>query len=147
MDAATVALSEGAASVTVLMRRPESTVRVPAEDIAELKKRGVIFRFESTVAALSPTEASAQILTRGVTTSVPADRVIRAFGFTGRPDEALMKLGVVYDEKGHITVNDRHQTGCAKIFAGGDAVTGATLVTQAAQNGKDAAAAILQTLR
>lgn len=147
MDAASVALNEGAASVTVLMRRPEAAVRVPAEDIAELKKRGVTFLFESTVASLSATEASALILTRGVTTSVPADRVIRAFGFAGRPDEALKALGVVYDEKGLIKVNDRHQTGCAKIFAGGDAVTGATLVTKAAQNGKDAAATILQTLR
>lgn len=79
--------------------------------------------------------------------SVPADRVIRAFSFAGRPDEALRALSVVYDDKGLIAVNDRHQTGCAKIFAGGDAVTGATLVTQAAQSGKDAAAAILQTLR
>ena len=147
MDAASVALTEGAASVTVLMRRPESDVRIPVEDIAELKKRGVVFRFESTVAALSPTEASAQILTRGVTTSVPADFVIRAFGFTGRAEESLQKLGVVYDEKGRIVVNEHRQTGCVKIFAGGDAVTGATLVTQAAQSGKDAAAAILQTLR
>ena len=147
MDAAAVALNEGAASVTVLMRRPEAAVRVPTEDIAELKKRGVTFLFESTVAGLSATEASAQILTKGVTTTVPADRVIRAFGFTGRPDAALQKLGVVYDEKGRIVVNDRHQTGNVKIFAGGDAVTGATLVTKAAQSGKDAAAAMLQTLR
>ena len=57
-----------------------------------------------------------------------------------------MRLGVVYDDKNRITVNERHQTGCAKIFAGGDAVTGATLVTKAAQNGKEAAAAIFQTL-
>lgn len=147
MDAATVALTEGAASVTVLMRRPENAVKMPAEDIAELKKRGVVFRFESTVAALSPTEASAQILTRGQTSVLPADRVIRAFGFTGRRDQELVRLGVVYDDKNRITVNERHQTGCAKIFAGGDAVTGATLVTKAAQNGKEAAAAILQTLR
>ncbi len=147
LDAASVALRQGAASVTVVMRRPEETVRVSPTDIAALRQRGVRFVFETTLEATDAKEALLHVLTRGEPATIEADLVLRAFGFRGAPDGALKALGVVYDEAGRVKTDAAHRTGCDKLFAGGDAVTGASLVTKAAESGRLAAASILDFLQ
>ncbi len=143
LDAASVALAQGAASVTVLMRRPEAAVRVSPADVGALKKRGVRFLFESTMEAADPQKALLHIRTKGEPATIEADLVLRAFGFRGAPDEGLKALGVAYDDAGRFMTDENHRTSCAKLFAGGDAVTGATLVTKAAESGRLAAQSIL----
>ena len=142
-DAAAVALAQGALSVTVLMRRAEAAVRVSPADIGALKKRGVRFLFETTMEATDAGEALLHIRTKGEPATIESDLVLRAFGFRGFPDEALNALGVAYDDAGRLVTDENHRTGCAKVFAGGDAVTGATLVTKAAESGRLAAQSIL----
>ena len=88
-------------------------------------------------------EALLHIRTKGEPATIEADLVLRAFGFRGFPDEALNALGVAYDDAGRLVTDESHRTGCAKVFAGGDAVTGATLVTKAAESGRLAAQSIL----
>lgn len=67
--------------------------------------------------------------------------VLLAMGFTQPVHHGLLdELGVEYDQRGNIKVNDQKQTSVSKIFAAGDVERGASLVVHAIQGGKIAAA-------
>ena len=71
-----------------------------------------------------------------------ADLVILATGFLHVVHEGIINnLGLKLDEKGNIKV-DNYQTSEPWVFAGGDAVSGASLVVSAISSGRRAAAAI-----
>ncbi len=72
-----------------------------------------------------------------------ADLVLLALGFTQPVHEGLLDgLGIEYDERGNILTNSELATNKAKVFAAGDAASGASLVVRAIASGQQAAEAI-----
>ena len=71
---------------------------------------------------------------------VSADLVLLAMGFTQPVHSGLLDtLGVEYDQRGNVKVNANKQTSINKVFACGDAESGASLVVRAIEAGKTAA--------
>jgi len=69
-----------------------------------------------------------------------ADLVLLAMGFVQPVHQGLLdNLGVEYDTRGNVKVNDKKQTSVKKVFAAGDAVRGASLVVNAIHEGQQAA--------
>lgn len=75
-----------------------------------------------------------------------ADLIIEAIGLT--PDPSIRKLEALTIDAGErIQVNDAHRASeDLPLYAGGDAVRGASLVVKAVRDGKAAAAAIIKEL-
>ncbi len=79
---------------------------------------------------------------------IEADLVILALGFVPRSiGEGLIKsLGLKLNDQGNVQANG-YQTSQPWVFAAGDTISGASLVVHAINSGRQAAAAISQTLR
>lgn len=76
-----------------------------------------------------------------------AELVILAMGFVHVVHESLIKsLGLTLDEHGNVAVND-YQTSQPWLFAAGDTVSGTSLVANAINSGRRAAAAIDRWLK
>ena len=75
---------------------------------------------------------------------IEADLVLLSMGFLSPTHKGLLdSLGVEYDERGNVkSVNNA--TNLDKIFVGGDATRGASLVVWAIRSGRDAAKRIHQ---
>ena len=72
-----------------------------------------------------------------------ADLVLLAMGFTQPIHEGIADaFKLEYDARGNIKINDKHQTSNTKIFAAGDAASGASLVVRAIASGRKAAKGI-----
>lgn len=79
---------------------------------------------------------------------VEVDLVLLAMGFTQPVHQGLLdSLGVDYDPRNNVKVNNKKQTSKAKVFAAGDVEKGASLVVHAIEAGKVAAAATDAYLR
>lgn len=79
---------------------------------------------------------------------IPADLVLLAMGFTNPVAEGLLEqLGVEKDARGNVKVNDRQQSSIDKVFAAGDAATGASLVVRCIASGRNAAKGIHEYLQ
>ena len=79
---------------------------------------------------------------------VDADLVLLSMGFTQPVHVGLLEeLGVDYDNRGNVKVNDKKQSSVEGIFAAGDAEKGASLVVHAIQAGKVAAQYIDEFVR
>lgn len=84
----------------------------------------------------------------GTAEVIDADLVMLSMGFTQPVHVGLLdSLGVEYDSRGNVKVNDKKQTSVEKIFAAGDVEKGASLVVHAIQAGKLAAANVDAFLR
>ncbi|MDP4186223.1 MAG: FAD-dependent oxidoreductase, partial [Bacteroidota bacterium] len=71
---------------------------------------------------------------------IQADLVLLSMGFVHPVHEGLLNdLSVEYDARGNVSIGDDHSTSKAKVFAAGDAATGASLVVRAIKSGRDAA--------
>ena len=78
---------------------------------------------------------------------LPADLVILALGFEHVVHAGLVKdLGLKLNDRGNIDVSN-YRTSEPWVFAAGDTVNGASLVVNAINSGREAAAAIDQWLR
>jgi glutamate synthase (NADPH/NADH) small chain len=76
----------------------------------------------------------------GSTEIVEANLILLAMGFTQPLHNGLLdSLGVEYDGRGNVKVNSDKQTSVNKVFACGDAESGASLVVRAIEAGKIAA--------
>ena len=76
----------------------------------------------------------------GTTEIVDVELALLSMGFTQPVHTGLLDaLGVEYDQRGNVKVNDKKQTSIAKLFAAGDAEKGASLVVHAIEAGKVAA--------
>ena len=76
------------------------------------------------------------------------DLVLLAMGFTGPVKNGLLdSLGVNYDPRGDVTVDDNFMTNLDGVFAGGDTKRGASLIVWAIAEGRKMAAGIDQYLR
>lgn len=84
----------------------------------------------------------------GTEETVEVDLVLLAMGFTQPVHQGLLEsLGVDYDPRNNVKVNNKKQTSKAKVFAAGDVEKGASLVVHAIEAGKVAAAATDAYLR
>jgi glutamate synthase (NADPH/NADH) small chain len=76
----------------------------------------------------------------GTTEIVDCELALLSMGFTQPVHVGLLDaLGVEYDQRGNVKVDDKKQTSVAKLFAAGDAEKGASLVVHAIEAGKVAA--------
>lgn len=76
-----------------------------------------------------------------------ADLVLLSMGFTQPVHNGLLdSLGLEYDARGNVKVNNKKQSSIEKVFAAGDVERGASLVVHAIQAGKEAAAAVHEFL-
>lgn len=79
---------------------------------------------------------------------IPAQLVLLAMGFTNPVAEGLLEqLGVEKDARGNVKVTDSNQSSVAKVFAAGDAATGASLVVRCIASGQQAAKGIDKYLK
>lgn len=84
----------------------------------------------------------------GTTEIVHAELVLLSMGFTQPVHSGLLDaLGVEYDQRGNVKVNQLKQTSVPKVFAAGDAEKGASLVVHAIEAGKIVAASVDAFLR
>lgn len=71
---------------------------------------------------------------------IETDLILLSMGFTQPVHTGLLdQLGVEYDQRGNIKVDEKKQTSVAKVFAAGDSERGASLVVHAIEAGKIAA--------
>ena len=74
---------------------------------------------------------------------IEADLVFLAMGFVHPEQEGLVKeLSLAVDTRKNIVVDHQHQIADNKLFACGDAVSGASLVVRAMASGRETAKAI-----
>lgn len=79
----------------------------------------------------------------GTTEIIDAELVLLSMGFTQPVHVGLLEsLGLEYDGRGNVKVDDKKQTSVEKIFAAGDAEKGASLVVHAIEAGKIAAKSV-----
>jgi glutamate synthase (NADPH) small chain len=72
-----------------------------------------------------------------------ADLVLLAMGFTGPVKNGLLdSLGVKYDQRGAVSVDENFMTNLDGVFAGGDTKRGASLIVWAIAEGRKMAAGI-----
>ena len=72
---------------------------------------------------------------------VSCDMIIKAIG-QQKQIRFFRNIGIKFDEKGRVSVNELMQTSNPKIFAGGDCVNGGAEAVDASQMGKFAAQGI-----
>jgi glutamate synthase (NADPH/NADH) small chain len=76
------------------------------------------------------------------------DLVLLAMGFTGPVKNGLLDdLGVKYDARGAVAVDENFMTNLDGVFAGGDTKRGASLIVWAIAEGRKMAVGINQYLR
>ncbi len=77
-----------------------------------------------------------------------ADLVLLAMGFTQPVHEGIADaFSLEYDARGNIKINEKYQTSEPKVFAAGDAASGASLVVRAIASGRTAARGIDEFLQ
>jgi glutamate synthase (NADPH/NADH) small chain len=74
---------------------------------------------------------------------IPADLVLLSMGFVHCTHEGLAEeLDLDFDTRGNIKIDKNFQTSQSKVFSGGDAATGASLVVRAISQGRILARAV-----
>ncbi len=84
----------------------------------------------------------------GKTEMIKAELVLLAMGFTNPIEEGLLQqLGVEKDQRKNIKVDTSQRSSVDKVFAAGDASTGASLVVRCIASGRNAAKGIDEYLK
>ncbi|MDP4210087.1 MAG: glutamate synthase subunit beta [Bacteroidota bacterium] len=79
---------------------------------------------------------------------IPCELALLSMGFTQPIHEGLLNdLGLKYDNRGNVVVDDKFETSTSKVFAAGDTVSGASLVVRAIYSGRQAAFSIDEYLK
>lgn len=95
-----------------------------------------------------PETGRMNLIHTGKTDTIKAGLVLLAMGFTNPVQEGLLEqLGVEKDGRKNVKVDARQQSSVDKVFAAGDAATGASLVVRCIASGRKAAEGIQQYLR
>lgn len=161
MDCLRTARRLGAASVTCVYRRDEANMPGSRREVQSAKDEGVVFEWlkapvrflDNGAGGVRGTECIHMELgepdAEGRRKPVPvpdsnfeidADLVILAFGFDGSPVPS--SDGPQVSKWGTYVVDEKGMTSVSGVFAGGDVVRGADLVTTALADGRAAAIAI-----
>ncbi len=171
MDCNRTAIRQGAASVCCVYRRDADNIPGSRRELENAVEEGVNFlwhlapvevlgdrRVEGVQVArteLGAPDASGRRAVQpipGTLETLPADRVIIAFGFEASPADWFPACGLATGDDGLVkTVGDSgrfpFQTDNPKVFAGGDMVMGSSLVVHAVNQGRRAAQGILAYLQ
>lgn len=87
-----------------------------------------------------PETGRMNLIHTGRTETIKADLVLLAMGFTNPVYEGLIEqLGVELDSRHNVKVDENQKTSIDKVFAAGDASTGASLVVRCIASGRKAA--------
>ncbi|WP_421857067.1 NAD(P)-dependent oxidoreductase [Oceanicaulis sp.] len=163
MDCVRTAIRQGADSVACLYRRDRVNMPGSAREVVHAEEEGAMFDWLSAPAAiLGDAETASGVRIQKMTLGAPdasgrrrpvampgqeedrqADMVIAALGF--EPEnfpQTLGAEGLELNPRGAIRVTDRSRTSLPGVYAGGDAVRGASLVVWAVKDGLDAAETI-----
>lgn len=169
MDAARCAKRLGAQEVYIVYRRSEAEMPARAEEVEHAKEEGILFKTlnnpvailqgeDHTVAGirlqemrLGEPDAGGRRSPEPIEGSqyeLELDCVIMAIGTSPNPLIRSTTAGLECDKRGCIVVSDESgKTTKARVYAGGDAVTGAATVILAMGAGKAAAASIDEFLQ
>ena len=167
MDAARCALRLGADEVTIIYRRSEKELPARREEVEHAKEEGIVFRLLSNPAEiisgedgtasavkciemeLGEPDASGRrrpVEKPGSEFTVEADTVIMAIGTSPNPLIKSTTDGLETQKWGGIVADENGLTSRTRVYAGGDAVTGAATVILAMGAGKTAAEAIAKDI-
>jgi glutamate synthase (NADPH/NADH) small chain len=166
MDAARTALRLGA-GVHIVYRRSRDEMPARCEEIHHAEEEGVDFRLLTSPVEILGENGRVKGMRcvkmslgepdeRGRRLPVPiegsefvleCDEVIVALGTSPNPIIKNSTNMIRFDTKGRIVVDKTFATSNEKVYAAGDAVTGAATVILAMGNGKTAAKAIVEKLR
>ncbi len=168
MDAARCAMRLGAENVYIVYRRGEEEMPARIEEIHHAREEGVDFRLltapvrvlgdekgyvtalECVDMELGEPDASGRrrpIEKKGSEHTIDVDCVVVAVGNAPNPLIRMTTPGIEANRKGCLVVNENTlETTREKVFAGGDAVTGAATVILAMGAGKTAAKSICEKL-
>ena len=163
MDAARCAKRLGAEHVYIVYRRSEAEMPARREELHHAKEEGIelctlcnptkilddgngrVGSLQCIRMELGEPDASGRrrpIAIEGSEFELPVDTVIMALGTSPNPLIRSTTPGLETNKKGCLIVNEENMTTRERVYAGGDAVTGAATVILAMGAGKKAAAAI-----
>ena len=171
MDCVRTSIRQGAKRVVCAYRRDEQSMPGSRKEVQNAREEGVEFVFNVQPQDISIDEHGNANGVRLVKTEMgppdvngrrrpvdvkdsehvlSADAVIIAFGFQPSPSDWFADHGIILDEKGRVMAPSKgkfaYQTSNPKIFAGGDMVRGSDLVVTAIDEGRKAAAGIMDYL-
>lgn len=177
MDAARTALRLGAEKVYIVYRRSMEELPARREEVEHAEEEGIDFRLlcnpteilgyrnpddprdprngfvtgiRCVKMELGEPDASGRrrpVEIEGSEFELAVDTVVMAIGTSPNPLIKNTTVGLEVNRRGGIIVNEEGLTSREKVYAGGDAVTGAATVISAMGAGKTAAKAIDEALR
>jgi dihydrolipoamide dehydrogenase len=103
-----------------------------------LKKQGLTFRLETSATKIERTDGGVRVTLESKGESFTEDASLALIAIGRRPyaDElGAREIGVVFDERGRITVNAHFETSVAGVFAIGDVIPGPMLAHKAEEEG------------
>ncbi len=145
IDAVTQAKRLGAERVLMIYRRTEKDISAYAYEYELAKKDGIEFVWQTAPIEIVGGNGRVEKLrcqkADGSEFEIACDMVIKAIG-QQKQIGFLQSIGIAFDEKGRVAVNELMQTSTPRIFAGGDCVNGGAEAVDASQMGKLAAQGI-----
>ncbi|CAN5339836.1 NAD(P)-dependent oxidoreductase [soil metagenome] len=145
IDAVTQAKRLGAEKVLMIYRRTEKDISAYDYEYELAKKDGIEFVWQTSPIEVLGNGGKVSGLkckkTDGSEFEIACDLVIKAIG-QQKQIEFFKNIGIEFNEKGQVAVNETMQTSNPKIFAGGDCVNGGAEAVDASQMGKLAAQGI-----
>ena len=144
IDAVTQAKRLGAERVLMIYRRTEKDISAYAYEYELAKKDGIEFLWQTAPIEILGNGKVSGLRCKKADESefeIACDMVIKAIG-QQKQVGFLQSIGIAFDEKGRVAVNEIMQTSNPRIFAGGDCVNGGAEAVDASQMGKLAAQGI-----
>ena len=144
IDAVTQAKRLGAERVFLIYRRTEKDISAYDYEYELAKKDGIEFVWQTSPIAILGNESVSGLKCKksdGTEFEIACDLVIKAIG-QQKQIPFFQNIGIEFNEKGQVAVNETMQTSNPKIFAGGDCVNGGAEAVDASQMGKLAAQGI-----
>lgn len=160
MDSARTIKKLGASEVYVIYRRAEEQMPAEKKEIADAKKEGIEFLFQTNIVKILGKEKVEKleciktelvkkegenrlspVNIEGSNFILNMDYVVMATG--SKPENNIIEK-FERNEYGYIKIDENMQTSISKVFAGGDIVGQKATVAWAARSGRDAAEKILK---
>lgn len=160
MDSARAIKKLGASEVYVIYRRAEEQMPAEKKEIADAKKEGIDFLFQTNIVKILGKEKVEKleciktelvkkegenrlspVNIEGSNFSLDMDYVVMATG--SKPENNIIEK-FERNEYGYIKIDENMQTSISKVFAGGDIVGQKATVAWASRSGRDAAEKILK---
>ena len=160
MDSARTIKKLGASEVYVIYRRAEEQMPAEKKEIADAKKEGIEFLFQTNIVKILGKEKVEKleciktelvkkegenrlspVNIEGSNFILDMDYVVMATG--SKPENNIIEK-FERNEYGYIKIDENMQTSISKVFAGGDIVGQKATVAWASRSGRDAAAKILK---